>query len=94
MTVRPQEVVLRPVVTEKTLRLAENDNAYTFRVARNANKVEIRRAIENLFSVKVESVRTANFIGKHRRMGRYFGVTPSWKKAVVRVKEGDTIEFY
>lgn len=90
----PRDVLLRPVVTEKTIRIAEQENAYTFRVARDANKVQIRQAIENLFNVKVERVRTANFIGKYRRVGRYFGATPNWKKAVVRVKEGDTIEFY
>ena len=94
MTTNPQEIVLRPVVTEKTLRIAEQENAYTFKVARKANKVQIREAIENLFDVSVEGVRTSNYIGKYRRVGRYFGATPNWKKAVVRVKEGDTIEFY
>ena len=90
----PHEVVMRPLVTEKTLRIAERENAYTFQVARNANKVQIRNAIEALFSVKVTGVRTANHLGKARRMGRYTGSTPAWKKAVVRLKDGDTIEFY
>lgn len=93
-TATPHEIILRPVVTEKTLRMAERENAYTFKVARDANKVQIRQAIESLFTVRVEAVRTANFIGKYRRVGRYFGRTPNWKKAVVRVKEGDSIKFY
>jgi large subunit ribosomal protein L23 len=88
------EVVMRPLVTEKTLRIAERENAYTFQVARNANKIQIRTAIESLFNVKVIGVRTSNHLGKARRMGRYTGSTPAWKKAVVRLKDGDTIEFY
>ena len=88
------DVIMRPLVTEKTLRIAERENAYTFQVARNANKIQIRTAIESLFNVKVIGVRTANHLGKSRRMGRYTGSTPSWKKAVVRLKDGDTIEFY
>lgn len=89
-----QEVVLRPIVTEKTIRQAERDNTYTFVVRENANKVQIRNAIQHLFSVGVEDVRTLRYIGKSRRMGRYFGTTGNWKKALIRVKEGDTIDFY
>jgi len=85
---------MRPLVTEKTLRIAERENAYTFQVARNSNKIQIRAAIEALFNVKVIGVRTANYLGKARRMGRYTGSTSAWKKAVVRLKDGDTIEFY
>ncbi|MEZ6008219.1 MAG: 50S ribosomal protein L23 [Planctomycetota bacterium] len=90
----PQDVVLRPVVTEKTLRLAEKQNAYTFRVAENANKVQIRDAIQRLFDVSVTDVRTSRQLGKFRRMGRSFGRTSPWKRAVVKVKAGDSIEFY
>lgn len=90
----PEEIVLRPLITEKTLRIAERENAYTFQVDRNANKVQVRDAIERLFSVSVTDVRTQNMMGKFRRMGRSFGSTSNWKKAVVKVKEGDTIEFY
>ena len=91
---QPHEIVLRPVVTEKTLRLAEKENAYTFRVALSANKVQVREAIEKLFKVGVVAVRTASQMGKFRRMGRSFGTTSPWKKAVVQVKAGDSIEFY
>lgn len=90
----PQDIVLNPVITEKTLRLAERHNAYTFKVRANANKIQVRDAIERLFDVTVTSVRTQNFIGKFRRVGRYVGSTSNWKKAVIAVKEGDTIEFY
>jgi len=89
-----QQVVLRPIVTEKTIAQAERYNTYSFVVRENANKVQIRTAIENLFKVGVDDVRTQRYMGKRRRMGRYFGTTGNWKKAIVRVKEGDTIDFY
>ena len=66
----PQDIVLRPVVTEKTLKMAERENTYTFRVANTANKVQIRDAIERLFKVDVVDVRTQNYLGKARRVGR------------------------
>lgn len=95
MTVRAAEsIVLRPLVTEKTLRLAEKQNAYTFRVALDANKIQIRDAVQRLFKVGVVNVRTFRCLGKARRMGRSFGTTSDWKRAVVRVKPGDAIEFY
>jgi len=90
----PHEVVLRPLITEKTLRMAERDNAYTFQVRSTANKVQVRDAIERLFDVRVTDVRTQNYRGKFRRVGRYTGATPNWKKAVITVKQGDSIEFY
>ena len=89
-----EEVVLRPVVTEKTLRAAERHNSYTFEVAMAANKVQIRRAVENLFEVGVTEVRTQRYLGKRRRMGRSVGTTGNWKKAIIRLKEGDSIDFY
>jgi large subunit ribosomal protein L23 len=89
-----QDVILRPLITEKTLRIAERENAYTFQVRLIANKVQIREAIERLFDVRVLDVRTQMFRGKTRRVLRTVGATPNWKKAVVKVKEGDTIEFY
>jgi large subunit ribosomal protein L23 len=89
-----QDVLLRPLVTEKTLRRAERENAYTFEVHAGANKVQIRDAVERVFKVGVVEVRTQNRKGKQRRLGRWIGSTPPWKKAIVRVKAGDTIEFY
>ena len=93
-TKSPEEIVLRPVITEKTLRIAERENAYTFQVHVTANKVQVRDAIERLFNVAVVDVRTQNIQGKRRRMGRYVGTTGNWKKAVVKVREGDTIDFH
>ena len=74
--------------------LIEFQNTYTFEVAMAANKVQIRRAIEHLFEVAVTDVRTQRYLGKQRRMGRSVGTTGNWKKAVIRLKEGDSIDFY
>jgi len=88
-------VILRPRVTEKGLKAVERARGYAFEVAPTANKVEIRRAVEALFKVKVEAVRTMNVVGKLKRMGRSFGRRPAWKKAIVKLREGHTIEnFY
>ncbi len=92
--IAPEDVVIRPLITEKTLRLAERENAYTFQIKLNANKIQVRKAIETLFPVKVETVRTSVTVGKMRRLGRRMGSTSSYKKAVVRLRDGDSIEFY
>ena len=89
-----QDIVLRPVVTEKTLKASERSNTYTFRVREAANKIQIRDAIEHLFKVTVTDVRTQRYHGKRRRMGRSVGHTGNWKKALVRVRAGETIDFY
>lgn len=88
------QVVLRPLLTEKGTRLKEEGNQYLFRVARTANKVEIKRAIEQLFKVTVLDVRTSRVRGKVKRLGRFQGRRPDWKKAVATLKEGDSIELY
>jgi large subunit ribosomal protein L23 len=88
-----RDVILRPLVTEKTLRRSERQNAYTFEVRTGANKIQIRDAVEHLFKVKVLDVRTQNLLGKQRRMGRSVGFTTSWKKAIVALEPGQTIEF-
>ncbi len=81
------------LISEKSLRSREEKNAYVFEVARDANKVDIKKAIEKLYGVKVEKVTTQNNPGKMRRLGRYRpGYTPEWKKAVVKLKEGATIQ--
>jgi len=90
----PHQVVLKPLLTEKGTRLKEEGNQYIFRVARTANKVEIRQAIEQLFKVTVLDVRTAHVRGKVKRLGRFQGRKPSWKKAIATLKEGDWIELY
>lgn len=92
MNVEPTNVIVGVVVTEKSERLKADNNSYTFRVAVDANKIDIRRAVEKLFKVHVTEVRTLNQRGKLKRMGRYEGRRASWKKAIVTVKQGETIE--
>ena len=89
------EVIRRPLVTEKTTIDKETRNTLVFEVHRDATKPDIKKAVEKLFSVKVEQVRTANLPGKLRRQGRYSGHRPDWKKAFVLLKEGEKmIEFH
>ena len=91
---RAHEVLRRPVITEKSTHLKDNQRTMTFKVARDANKSEIREAVERIFKVKVESVRTASFHGKVRRQGRFSGRRPDWKKAYVTLKKGEKmVEF-
>jgi large subunit ribosomal protein L23 len=90
----PRSVILRPVVTERSTALQEDMRTYTFIVAKDANKLEVRNAVQSLFSVRVESVRTANYQGKWRRVGRSVGRKAAYKKAVVRLAEGDSIDVY
>lgn len=88
------DVIRRPLVTEKSNIGREEQNLVTFAVDPRANKVDIRRAIEQLFSVRVLDVHTARMPRKKRRVGRYEGQRPAWKKAIVRLAEGDQIEFF
>jgi len=88
----PTRVILSQVVTEKAERLRAEQSRYTFKVARTANKIEVRDAVERLFKVHVRDVRVMNYMGKMRRMGRFSGRRPDWKKAVVTLKQGERIE--
>ncbi len=90
----PREIVIRPVVTERSTELGEDQNAYTFIVSKDANKIEIRAAVERLFGVKVAGVRTLNYRGKWRRVGRSLGRRPSYKKAIVKLASGERIDVY
>ena len=87
-------VILAPAITEKGTVVGEKANQVVFRVRRDATKGAIRESVEHLFKVQVIKVRTSNFIGKKRRMGRSVGKRPDWKKAYVTLKEGDRIEFF
>ena len=89
-----RDVVIRPVVTERSTLLADELDAFTFIVAQDANKIEIRRAVEQLFEVRVSSVRTMNYRGKMRRVGRNTGRRPGFKKAIVKLAEGERIDVY
>lgn len=90
-----QAVIVRPVLTERSTAMSQTQNVLTFDVARDANKIEIRKAVEALFQVKVEAVRVANVQGKLKRQGRSVGRRPDWKKAYVVLKAGEKmIEFF
>ena len=88
------DVVRGPIITEKGTLVGEAGNQVVFRVHTNANKIEIRHAIETLFKVKVTKVRTAQHLGKVRRVGKYAGRRPNWKKAYVTLAEGNRIDFF
>ncbi len=91
----PQQLIRRPLITEKSTRLKEGSNTICFEVARDANKIEIAKAVTALFGVKVSSVRVANRQGKWKRMGRFLGRRKAWKKAYVRLAPGEkSIEFF
>jgi large subunit ribosomal protein L23 len=87
-------VITAPLITEKGTLVNEEGNQVVFRVRREANKSEIRRAVETLFKVKVTKVRTTNFLGKPRRVGRNLGRKPAWNKAYVTLAEGQRIDFF
>jgi len=89
-----QQVIRRPLITEKSTIERELQNIVTFEVDPRANKAEIRQAVETLFDVQVLEVRTSAVKGKKRRVGRNVGYRPDWKKARVKLREGDSIEFF
>ena len=94
MMKEPQKIIRRPLVTEKSTRQKEERNQYVFEANRDANKIEIKSAVERLFKVKVLEVRTSNVLGKLKRLGRKYGKRPDWKKATVTLREGDRIDFF
>jgi large subunit ribosomal protein L23 len=91
----PEQIIRRPIIlTEKATLLREKNNQVIFEVARDANKVQIRDAVQRLFKVNVTDVNTMLMRGKERRMGRGRGKMQNWKKAIVTLKEGDSIDFF
>jgi len=88
------DIIRRPVITEKGLTLKEDDGTLCFEVSDGASKTQIKEAIEEIFKVKVAHVRTMNVPGKERRRGRYTGYRPDWKKAYVRLREGEKMIEY
>lgn len=89
----PRDIIIRPIVTEGSMALLEQQK-YVFVVALKANKTQIRHAVEEIFNVKVKSVNTMRVMGKEKRMGRHAGRTPNWKKAIVTLQPGETIELF
>ncbi|HNQ47417.1 MAG TPA: 50S ribosomal protein L23 [Syntrophorhabdus sp.] len=88
------DIVVRPIITEKSSLLKDAGNQYVFEVQRDANKIEIRKAVEKLFKVKVVSVHVANNEGKKKRVGRFTGKKPDWKKAIVKLNPKDKITIF
>ena len=87
-----RDIIIAPVITEKSA-LCEQEGTYVFKVAKKANKTQIKQAIEKIFNVKVENVNTVNVRPKKKRVGRYEGMTKSYKKAYVKLAKGSTISF-
>ena len=85
------QIIRRPVITEKGLGVKENEGTLVFQVAPGATKNEIRQAVQTIFKVKVDSVRTATFAGKERRRGKFTGYRPDWKKAYVRLRDEESL---
>ena len=87
-------IIIRPLVTEQGMHFANVRGAYSFEVANGVNKMQIRKAVENLYNVRVRKVCTSNRKGKFRRKGRNIGYTPGWKKAVIYLKGDDHIDLF
>jgi len=85
-------IIRSPSITEKNTQLKTGHNKYVFKVKRGSNKLEIKKAIEALFNVKVESINTMIVKGKRKRMGKFSGYRPNWKKTIVKLAEGQTID--
>lgn len=88
-----RDILIRPLITENTTQLMA-EGKYTFVVAKQANKIEIAKAVADIFKVKVEGVNTVNVTGKTKRMGRTSGKRPDYKKAIVKLAAGESIEFF
>lgn len=90
----PREIIRSPLISEKSTNLRTDQNKYVFEVDSKANKLQIKRAVEELFKVKVEDVTTMMMHGRPKRLGRFEGRRANWKKAVVKLKKGETIELF
>lgn len=88
------QIIRRPIITEKGLGVKETEGTLVFEVAAQATKTEVKEAVQQIFKVKVSSVRTSNFQGKERRRGKFAGYRPDWKKAYVRLKQGEKMPEY
>ena len=89
-----KHILRKPIITEKATWMKEKSNKYVFEVDKHCNKIEIRKAVEEEFNVSVVNVCTYSTHGKVRTRGRFSGKRPDWKRAIVQLKEGDTIEFF
>ena len=94
MKKNPRQILRRPLITERASQLQEKSNKHLFEVRRDANKIEIRRAVEEIFQVEVVKVNTTSVHGKMKRLGRFQGRRSNWKKAIVTLAEGQRIDIY
>ena len=94
MSRRTQDILVRPFLTEKMTAMRESANKVGFIVRADANRIEIKRAVETVLKVKVEKVNVLNVMGKIKRLGRFAGKRPDWKKAIVTLKEGEKLDMY
>lgn len=92
MRQNPRDIIFKPVITEKTIQMQNDDNKVTFEVARHANKVAIKKAVEEIFDVEVEKVNVINVLPRTKRMGQYEGKTNHVKKAIIKLKDGSNID--
>lgn len=89
-----RDIIIRPIITEKTMKLMDSDNKVTFEVAKDTNKTAIRQAIEEIYNIKPVSVNVVNVRPKTKRVGKYVGKTSAYKKAIVKLPEGQDIELF
>ena len=89
-----RDIIIRPIITEKSMRYMDEDNKVTFEVAKGTNKIEVARAVEHIFGVDVEKVNIMNVKPKKKRVGRYVGKTKAVRKAIVKIKEGQQIDLF
>lgn len=91
---RAKDIIIRPIITEKSMHLTDEHNTVTFVVAKNANKTEVKLAVEELFKVKVDRVNTINVMAKKARMGEHQGFKSGYKKAIIKLAEGHSIDIF
>ncbi len=91
---KARDILIRPIITEKTMKMMDSDNKITFEVARGSNKTEVRQAVEEVFNVKVEKVNILNCRPKAKRVGKYSGTTSAIRKAIVKLPEGQDINLF
>lgn len=90
----PRDIILRPIITEKSVKAQEVDNKFTFAVAKGANRTQVRQAVEAIFNVKVEKVNIVNVRPRLKRVGKYSGTTNAVRKAIVKLAQGQTINLF
>lgn len=94
MSRSPYDILIKPLLTEKMTALKESENRVSFVVDKRANKIEVKKAVEEAFKVKVAAVNVMNLLGKKKRLGKFAGKRPDWKKAIITLKKGEKLELF